>query len=520
MNKLASLLPRLLAITLVCRLVAMLVLPLVETTEPRYAEIARVMASSGDWITPWFSPGVPFWGKPPLSFWSQAATINLLGSNEFAARLPGLLISLATALLLHHVVVRLANRQTALLSVVIFATSALGFVMSGAVLTDPFLCFALTLAWVSVIVTRLGPQPGLWRYGLFVGVALGLLAKGPVTVVLLAPLGLWLACQGRRELARFPWLSGTLLSVGLSLPWYVAAELKTPGFIDYFIIGEHIKRFVDTGWQGDLYGSAHDYPRGTIWLFFLWATFPWCLAPLGLLLKPWRPPTYLYRSGPNTLLWALTLWPLVFFSLAGNILWTYVLPSLPAFAALLAQALSHWQAHTTQDKATTAQPPTWTRASAWIMGLASVIPIAGILTLLGYGLFNLGINLNSEKSLVEYAQSHAADGTLYYLGQAPFSARFYARGHAQGIPRENLEALLDDPVQRGNYIAIPLGHRRRERELVEDFSLPLRTNNRYALFKLGDLRTAQLRRQADENRPREPGLSAPTAAAVGASLKR
>ncbi|NLZ11765.1 MAG: glycosyltransferase family 39 protein, partial [Alcaligenaceae bacterium] len=46
-------------------LLAMVMMPLADTTEPRYAEIARLMAASGDWITPWFEPGVPFWGKPP-----------------------------------------------------------------------------------------------------------------------------------------------------------------------------------------------------------------------------------------------------------------------------------------------------------------------------------------------------------------------------------------------------------------------------------------------------------------------
>jgi 4-amino-4-deoxy-L-arabinose transferase-like glycosyltransferase len=44
--------------------VAMFTLPLMDTTEARYAEIARIMVESGDWITPQFSLGVPFWGKP------------------------------------------------------------------------------------------------------------------------------------------------------------------------------------------------------------------------------------------------------------------------------------------------------------------------------------------------------------------------------------------------------------------------------------------------------------------------
>jgi hypothetical protein len=55
------------------------------------------------------------------------------------------------------------------------------------------------------------------------------------------------------------------------LPWYLLAEWKTPGFLDYFIVGEHFKRFLVSNWQGDRYGNA----RGTICLFLLLASLPW-----------------------------------------------------------------------------------------------------------------------------------------------------------------------------------------------------------------------------------------------------
>ena len=68
----------LLAFVLLVRLGLTALLPFVDTTEPRYAEIARIMAETGDWITPWFDYGVPFWGKPPLSFWTQAVSYTHL----------------------------------------------------------------------------------------------------------------------------------------------------------------------------------------------------------------------------------------------------------------------------------------------------------------------------------------------------------------------------------------------------------------------------------------------------------
>ena len=72
----------------VARLIMLGSYPLMDTTEARYGDIGRMMAESGDWITPWFRPGVPFWGKPPLSFWCTALSFKLFGVNEFTARLP------------------------------------------------------------------------------------------------------------------------------------------------------------------------------------------------------------------------------------------------------------------------------------------------------------------------------------------------------------------------------------------------------------------------------------------------
>lgn len=53
----------LLALLLV-RLVLMAWLPLTDTTEARYAEIARKMLETGNWVTPLHDYGVPFWSKP------------------------------------------------------------------------------------------------------------------------------------------------------------------------------------------------------------------------------------------------------------------------------------------------------------------------------------------------------------------------------------------------------------------------------------------------------------------------
>ena len=112
--------------------------------------------------------------------------------------------------------------------------------------------------------------------------------QGPLALVLVAAAVLpWsLLPAGRAQACALPWIGGTILMLALALPWYVMAEIRTPGFLQYFIVGEHFLRFVDPGWQGDLYGTAHKRPYGGIWLDWLLATMPWGLAGLWLFLRP------------------------------------------------------------------------------------------------------------------------------------------------------------------------------------------------------------------------------------------
>ena len=89
----------LLGLLIVARLIGMGLLPLMDTTEARYAEIFRKMLEFGDWVTPWYDNGLPFWGEPPLSFWHTAASFKLFGVNEFAARLPNFLCAAVVVVL-------------------------------------------------------------------------------------------------------------------------------------------------------------------------------------------------------------------------------------------------------------------------------------------------------------------------------------------------------------------------------------------------------------------------------------
>jgi 4-amino-4-deoxy-L-arabinose transferase-like glycosyltransferase len=417
------------------RLGAMFVLPFTDTTEARYAEIARKMVETGNWLTPQFDYGVPFWGKPPLHTWLSAAGMQVFGVSEAAARLPILLTALAVLFLVWLWVRDIVGQGSALVATLVLATTGMFFGASAFVMTDMPVVLGAVLVMVG-FWNALGREGGgsRWGYAVFLGLAVGMLAKGPVAVVICAiPLVLWLALTWNWHLLRrLPWLRGTALLMALVVPWYVAAEIATPGFLRYFLIGEHVQRFLTPGWQGDLYGSAHLEAKGMIWPFWLMAALPWSLVLPLLALRPRAVLGAFRRDGSGwlvyLLLWALS--PLLLFTPASNILAAYVLPGLPAAAILLVALFA---------AAFGPQPGRKTRLG---FATASLTVFALFLALVVAVAVAPGqMRLKSDKGLVAAASAALPGAPLYTVGGRSFSAEFYSQGKARPIDPDRLAGL-------------------------------------------------------------------------------
>jgi 4-amino-4-deoxy-L-arabinose transferase-like glycosyltransferase len=418
---------------LAIRLITLGFYPLYDPSESRYAEMARKMLETGNWVTPMIDYGVPFWGKPPLTIWLTSASLGLGGINDFSARLPSLLLSLGICWIIFHTAKVQRNKDYAWNTVIILASSVLFFVMAGTVAMDPCMSFGITLALASFWLA-LRTDKAFWGYVFFIGLSIGLMAKGPITLVLSGiTIGLWTAisAEWRQVWQRLPWIKGTLLMLALSVPWFLIAEQKTPGFLEYFIIGEHWKRFTEKGWTGDLYGNGHSHPHGMIWIYWLAAAFPWSLVFLkqhiSALLN--KKSAELLRSSDGWRLYCL-LWmvsPLLFFTLSANIIWTYVLPGLPGFALLLADYLK--------------QPK-------YRAAFALSVPVSFLALVVAYQFPTVDFYKSQKRLISTYQQTAKPDEKLLYLDSRPYSAQFYLQGKAwelTGIAA--LQKSLAEPQQ-------------------------------------------------------------------------
>lgn len=403
-------------------------IPLMDTTEARYAEIARLMVETGNWITPQVDYNVPFWAKPVLSVWLSALSIKIFGVNEFAVRFPSLLISILMVL----IVSRFALKRDLphFFGAFVLITVPEFFLHMGVVSTDVTLSFSVVLIMLSFWKTVNEPEKKGWSWLFFTGIGLGLLAKGPIVLILTAPpLLLWIILYKEylTVFKSFPWLRGILLILLIALPWYYLAEKKSPGFLNYFIIGEHFKRFFDSTWKGDMYGFPKQQPLGIIWLFLVAGTLPWILTVIHKVLKN-RAGLMKNRWVIFLLLWLL--WTPLFFTVSESLIHTYVLPVMMPVALLV----MYWWNETEKKKT--------------LIYTSLILPLAALLIFCaGLTGKNLQQWSNTDKYLI-LSQPDIQETGIYYFRKKSYSSQFYSRGKVITLSESELADKLDrkEPV--------------------------------------------------------------------------
>ncbi len=281
--------------------------------EPRYASVGRDMARSGDWITPRLD-AQPWFEKPPLLYWMVAAGRIIRLPDEWAARVPVALTSVAFLIFFFLTMKREFSPGMAVTATAILSTSAGWLAYSSVAVTDLPMSATLAAAmFIALFETR--PSPG-YTAGALLG--LSILAKGFVPLVLFAPI--FLIARGRR----LTMLAGCIL---VAAPWYLLClALNGPAFWRELFWKQQVERFFTPALQ-------HVQPFWYYIPVLLAGMFPW--TPLAALLA--RRKTY--DDVRVRLLAGWLIFALAFFSAARNKLPGYVLPLLPALAVVFAFAL-------------------------------------------------------------------------------------------------------------------------------------------------------------------------------------
>ncbi len=300
--------------------------------EPRYAEVAREMRLTGDYVVPHLN-GEVYSQKPPLQMWSMLAAALVRGRlDETAARLPAALAAIGTVLLVFRLGFRLFGRGPAALSAAVFATGSHILWQARVGQIDMLLIFLVTLAvwfWVRAWTER---RPAL-NLLFFAAAGLGTLAKGPVS--LLPPLfSILVFCWWARDKTTARDLRvgrGLLLYLGVVLAWGIPALLRGgSAYIEQIGFRQTVTRYAEP-WHH--FAPPWYYLQTTIADFS-----PWTLVLPAALLAGWR---FLgareRRAFQFAICWAVVT--LVFFSISSAKRSVYVLTMFPALALLVGSGL-------------------------------------------------------------------------------------------------------------------------------------------------------------------------------------
>ena len=313
--------------------------PLTLPEEGRYVSVAWEMLRSGNWLVP-TEDGLPFFHKPPLFYWSTAASMQAFGSNAAAARLAPLLAAAIGALGMYWLLRRRAGRAIARLSMLVLVTTPFFF---GAaqfanldMLVAAFIALSIVFAADAALALRSGEPHRRSVAAAWACAALAVLAKGLIGVVLPAlVLVVWLVVSGQaRTILRLLSPLGLAIFALVAAPWFVAVQMQYPDFGHYFFIHHHFERFAASGFNNAL----------PWWFFFVAVpllTLPWSLWLLGSTFRA-RPGESADVTALRSLMWSWLIGIVVFFSIPQSKPVGYVVPVLFPLAYLVADAVA-WQ---------------------------------------------------------------------------------------------------------------------------------------------------------------------------------
>lgn len=314
---------------------------LIPSDEGRYAEMAREMLVTGDWVTPRYN-GYKYFEKPPLQIWATAATFQVFGIGDWQARLWTALTGFFTILAIGFTGARIYNARAGWLAAVVLASSPMWVISGHFNSLDMGLSTFLVAALCSLLIAQTSQTQSIsrnWMWACWIFMALATLSKGvigaaiPAMVFVAYSISTW----DWKIWARLRLFSGLILFLAITAPWFILVAQRNPEFLEFFFIHEHLQRFTQ---------DAHSR-TGPIYYFLpllLVGLLPWIAQLPGSIAQAWQERSRTFSCG-----WLLSCWFIViftFFSISHSKLPGYIIPIFPALALLIGNRLDRLLGHT------------------------------------------------------------------------------------------------------------------------------------------------------------------------------
>ena len=314
---------------------------LIPSDEGRYAEMAREMLVTGDWVTPRYN-GYKYFEKPPLQVWATAATFQAFGIGDWQARLWTALTGFLTILAIGFTGARIYNPRAGWIAALVLASSPMWVISGHFNSLDMGLSAFLVAALCSLLLAQTSHNKTSsrnWMWACWVFMALATLSKGligaaiPAMVFIAYSISAW----DWKIWTRLRLFSGIVIYLLITAPWFVLIAQRNPEFLEFFFIHEHLQRFTQ---------DTHSR-TGPIYYFaplLIIGALPWVLQIPGSIAQAWQERRREFSSG-----WLLVCWFAIiftFFSVSHSKLPGYIIPIFPALALLIGSRLDRLLGHT------------------------------------------------------------------------------------------------------------------------------------------------------------------------------
>lgn len=296
--------------------------------EAIYAQVAREMIQSGDWIHLHYGYA-PYFEKPPLLMWMIAICYKLFGINEFATRLPSAISGVLLVGVTYLNGRAIYGQRSGLLAGLILLSSY-GFMFHSRNGTTNM---PLTLLIMTGILAYLRLRNGSQKWWFLVSASFALAFMVKIWAALVLPAAVFLAVILDGKLletlrSKSFWL-GLVLAGGIIIPWHVLAILENGQTFINAMIGRNLVQRTLTALEGHT-GSTLYY------LDILRLSFsPWYfLTPFAVAMSIKE---FLDKRRSSAILLFLIFITFAFYTFVVNTkIQNYILPLFPALAILIA----------------------------------------------------------------------------------------------------------------------------------------------------------------------------------------
>lgn len=347
--------------------------------EARYTLAAARMMATGDYIVPYAAWGEVRLLKPPLTYYYVVAGFALFGQSIFGVKSMWLLSAVGILGLTWALAKALgATRTGAAVAVAALGSNLVFF--RGALTHNPDIPMVLgmTLALVGFVRILTDDRPPAWAlFAAWLGIAWAFMAKGLLSVVLVALALGFRALHGRLRVSR-PEIAAIVLAVLAAGWWYAAVAWREPGLVFAQFFGDQV---TDKATLGAETFGALGYFAGFLALGFL---------PILIAALPVRPRGF-GRPPPAVaflIAWAVVV--VVIFSFSNYRVPRYLMPALPAIAALIGLGMGAIDGETLARRAGRAVRVLLPLTVA-VVGVTAMIVYAGSTVLAALGTVGAGL---------------------------------------------------------------------------------------------------------------------------------